>query len=135
MGDKPIPRWQKILVGLYALAWVAFIALDWHRFVDDFWPIDKSSVGPNLVASVVQYTALAILLVLIWPPTRRRIHHFVDAKVDGVKTHISGHFTAMHERHDAHAQEIAELHRKLDHLIHHSPKVPDLPPKDVDVTP
>lgn len=127
--DKPIPTWTKVLVSLYAVAWVLFVALDWHRFVADFYPIDRSNVGPNLAASVVQYTILAITLVLVWPPTRRRIHRFVDAKVGDVRNHIDGHVRVLHDRHDGHADELAELRHRLDHLLHHTGAIETLPPR------
>lgn len=34
-------------IGLFVLAF------GWDRFMADFWPLDNSRVGPNLVASVV----------------------------------------------------------------------------------
>jgi hypothetical protein len=55
---------------------------------------------------------------LLWPPTRRRIHAFVDKKLKP----IHDHFTATHASN-------AELHRKLDHIIEHHPDIPALPPK------
>ena len=129
--DRPIPAYQKALVAVYAAGWAAFVGFDWGRFVSDFWPVDKSSVGPNLVASVVQYTAIAITLVLVYPPLRRRVSHAVAAEREHLKAHISHetrqlHATVadLHARHDAHAEAqaahaeaLADMRTKLDALI------------------
>jgi hypothetical protein len=117
LEEKPIPLWQKIAAAVYVAVWAA-IVIFWHaRFAADAWPPDRSFVGPNLVASFVLVTLAGIVGVLIWPPTRRRMHRFVDKKLAPVHEHL----TAMRESHD-------ELHRKLDHVIRHSPEIPDLPP-------
>ena len=93
-----------------ALSSAAFIWLDWSRFVSDFWPLDKSSVGPNLVASVVQWAIILVAASLIYPPTRRAIDKYVKRHFESVKAHVtSGH---------------NELHAKLDHIIYHSNDIP-----------
>lgn len=103
--DKQIPLWQKLLVAGLLLVDAVWIALDWHRFVADFWPIDRSFVGPNLVASVVQFDILVICGVLLWPPTRARIHAFADRKLGNLHDKIEGRIAALHERVDEQHEE------------------------------
>lgn len=99
---------------------VACAVLIWHaRLGPDFWPPDRSFVGPNLVAALVQSTIILIAAVLLWPPTRRRIHAFADRKLDGLHSKID----ALHDRHDQHTdhldrigKSIRELHDKIDQL-------------------
>lgn len=118
--DKPIPTYQKV-TGAVVLVLVIVIIAVWHaRFPADFWPIDASRVAPNLIASVIQWAIILLAAALIWPPTRRRIHHFVDKKADSIKAHV----TAAHAKA---ATDNAELHRKLDHIIQHHPDIPELP--------
>lgn len=124
--DKPIPLWQKIGVGLLALALLLWAVLYWHRFLEDFWPFDRSFVGPNLVAAVVQYSVLATLAVFLYPPWRRAAHRFVDRKLEPVHEHL----TAIRAHHETAKAERDEIHRKLDHIIKHSSEIPDLPARE-----
>ena len=73
-----------ILFGIFA----------WNRFVTDFWPPDRSFIGPNIVASAV-LLSLGVLAI----------------------------FKRMKREH-------AHLHAKLDHIVKHSPDIPDFPHKD-----
>jgi hypothetical protein len=118
-----MPLWQKLGALVLLVAVVLFVALDWSRFLADFWPVDHSNVGPNLVASVVQWALILIVAALLWPPTRRRIHRFVDRKADSIKQHARG-------LHDEAAADRAELLRHVQHVIKHHPTIPDLPPKE-----
>ena len=100
--------WGKLLLAIAAVLGAAyFIVFHWNRFVSDFYPLDKSTVAPNILASVVQYAILLVAAYLLYPPFRRAVNKWMTGHVDSLKTHISA-------EHDA-------LHEKLDHLIaHHS---------------
>lgn len=111
--DDQVPWWQKSLGVILLLLILLFIVGDWARFKADFIPVDGSRVGPNLVASVITWALVLIVAALVWPPTRRRIHRFIDHKADAIKAHVTS--------------EQDELHRKLDHIIHHHPDIPPLP--------
>jgi F0F1-type ATP synthase membrane subunit b/b' len=74
---------------------------------------------------VVQWAIILIVAALVWPPTRRRIHRFVDRKAESIHTKLD----ALHNRHDEHDASLKELHRKLDHVIKHHPDIPALPRK------
>lgn len=106
--DPGVPRWQKALAGLLAVALTAWIIIDRARFKADLLPLDNSRVGPNLAAAVIQWAVIVIVAALIWPPARRRIHKFADGTIAGVHARIDGH----HARQDAHNQWAARtLHR------------------------
>jgi hypothetical protein len=85
------------------------------RLQSDFWPVDKATVAPNILASIVQAIVVALVVYLLYPRFRRAVDRWV-------KGHLHDHRKAM----DVH---LAELHRKVDHLIEHS-DIPPLPPKD-----
>ena len=52
--------------GLGALVLVIVLLSVFHgRFNADFWPLDASRVGPNLVASVVQWIIIALVAYLV----------------------------------------------------------------------
>lgn len=109
---KTKPRWS---VALLALAGAGVVVGLWPgRVWHDLWPPDASAVGPNLVASLIQAGLVLIVMALVWPPFRHAIHRFLDRKLEAVQ---------------------AEIHEKLEHnkalmehLIHHSPKVPPYEP-------
>lgn len=57
---KPKHLFRGLLLGVSVAATILIIAFGlflaiwgWARFKADFWPLDRSFVGPNLVASVV----------------------------------------------------------------------------------
>ena len=101
---------------LLALVVVAALASGWvaNRLEQDFWPVDASRVGPNILASVVQWSVLAIVAVAVYPPLRRW---------------VEGLFRSVHEKLDAHHTESNAqrdlLHEKLDHVIRHHPDIPE----------
>ena len=93
---------------------VYFMVFHWGRFLADFWPLDGSRVGPNLVASVVQWALIAIAVALLYPPARRAIERFAQRHVESIKAHVEA--------------ENAHLHRKLDHVILNSRSIPNQVP-------
>jgi hypothetical protein len=82
------------------------------RLHSDFWPIDKATVAPNILASVIQAAAVGLVVYLLYPRVRRAIDRWL-------KAHLHEHRQAM----DAH---LADLHRKLKHIIEHSPDIPPM---------
>jgi hypothetical protein len=109
VDDKPIPRYQKVVAGGLIIAIILLLVFEWGRVRADFWPLDSSRVGPNLVASVVQWAIILVVVVLLWPPTRRRIHQFTDKK--------------LRDLHEAEKRDRQLLHKKLDHIIKESPDI------------
>ena len=93
--------------GLGALVLVILAVVFFHgRLNADFWPLDSSRVGPNLVASVVQWALIALVAYLVYPPVRK----WIDTEMKKGR---------------------AEMHAKLDesiklskHIIHHHPDIP-----------
>ena len=71
----------------------------WYIWIDYFWASLKGN-GPEALVQTVAYAAIALA---IYPPLRK--------------------WLTREERAAA-----AELHRKMDHIIHHHPDIPDLPP-------
>jgi hypothetical protein len=115
--ETRVPPWQKwVALCLFVLV-VLGIILGWHRFLADFWPIDDSRVGPNLVASVVQWALVLIAAALFYPPTRRWVEQFVQHHVDDVKAHITAEHAKVHEKLDR-AEKLSR------HIIEHHPDIP-----------
>jgi hypothetical protein len=88
--------------------------LFWQRFLADFWLPDNSRVGPNLMANAIQWLAVAVVMVLLYPPFRRWVK-----------------FQADH----THAKLDATI-KLMEHVIKHSPRVPtdhgvEIPPPGV----
>lgn len=103
---------MKKWAGLLAVVLTVVLVVVWHnRIGPDFYPLDSSRVGPNLVASVVQWIIVALVAYLVYPPLRKRIDAWVGS-----------HFRQAH----------AEVHDKLDraiklseHVIRHHPDIPN----------
>ena len=104
------------LLGVVVVATIAS-AFVWRGFAlrlkTDFLPLDRSAVGPNLVAAVVQYVILALALSLFYPPMRKAIGRFMTKHKNDLKAHFS--------------KENELLHAKMDHIIKHHPDIPDFP--------
>ena len=103
---------SRIGAALLALVVMAGGSILWHnRLSADFYPPDRSYVGPNLVASVVQWAIIALVAYLVYPPLRKAVDKWM-------------------KDHARHAN--AELHEKLDeaiklskHVIKHHPDIPN----------
>jgi len=120
-------HWKAISAFIMLLALLYFMIFHWGRFLADFWPFDASRVGPNLVASVVQYALLAILFVLLYPPARRAVERFALRHAKDIKDHVSAEHKRLHDKlahHEVMAKHNADL---LNHIIKHSPDIPDFP--------
>ena len=85
-----------------------------HRLHDDFWPLDRSAVSPNILASLVQAVLVTIILSALYPPIRKSIERWVTRHKDDIKAHISEEHLRTHRLlTEAHST----LHSKLDTII------------------
>jgi hypothetical protein len=109
VSDDRTPTWKSVLACVYVCVCVLLVVVFAGRIGPDFWPLDRSFVGPNIVASVVTVLVATPVGVLLWPPTRRSIHAFVDRKIAPIHAKID----ALDGKHDAHA---ADLKAIKDHL-------------------
>ena len=75
-----------------------FWAAVWHTLYIDFWPPDASRIGPNLVASLVQWLFVGATVMFVYPKFRKWVE-----------------------------RELDHLHAKMDHVIEHNPNVKNLP--------
>lgn len=104
-------HWKKALAVILLGLIIYFMVFHWGRFLTDFWPPDKATVGPNILASLIQWAVILIAVALIYPPTRRAIERYVQSHVDSIKSHVS--------------EEHKLVHEKMDHIIRHHPDIPD----------
>lgn len=110
---------MKKWAGLLALTLVIVGIVLWHgRLSADFYPLDSSRVGPNLVASIVQWAIIALVAYLVYPPIRRK----VDAELKKA-----------HAKLDHNADLLKHSIRQNAHLIEHS-KVPNETHDGIDLT-
>lgn len=115
-----------VLIAFVVLVAAGFV---WHgRIANDFWPPDRSFVGPNLLASIIQSAVVLFVAALIWPPTRKRIHDFVEKKLKPIHDAVKEqHGRAEKHREEIHAESSAQrlsIEQKLDHIIKHHPDIP-----------
>ena len=90
---------------------MSFFVTVWHHLYQDFWPLDASRVGPNIVASIVQFAVVGLVMYALWPRFRKAIDRWLHG-------HLSSHFQDLHAKldahHKAHTDAVAELHARLD---------------------
>jgi hypothetical protein len=110
--DKPTPLWQKVIAGVLVVIVGLTLIFGWSRIGPDAWPPDRSFVGPNLVAAIVQWMIIFVVGVLVWPPTRRRMHRFVDHKIAPLHAKLDAH----EEMHKEHADKLDHLAERLEAL-------------------
>ena len=96
-----------VIIGSFISHWFA------ARLQSDFWPIDKATVAPNILASIIQAIVVVTVMAVFYPPLRRAI----DAAAARHKNEIKAHIT----------NELGEVHRKMDHIIYHHPDIPPRP--------
>ena len=92
------------------------------RVTRDLWPLDSSTVGPNLLASAVQALIVAFVMALLYPPFRAWLRKGLDAVLHA---HFHHHRQQMIEHHAtrdqeaaAHRERLAAVHRqRLDELL------------------
>ena len=101
---------RRLLSLTVLVALVAIIVLSWSRLGGDFWPPDRSFVGPNLVASVITWAAILIGATLLYPPTRRLVERFFEHKFREVHEKIEEHAAKQREHNLWAAHAIAEIH-------------------------
>jgi hypothetical protein len=113
MSNNDYPLWQKVLAALYMLIVIGLVVLFRSHLHADFIPIDHSNIAPNILASVIIVIATTPVVVLIWPPTRRRIHRFIDRKLGGLHTKLD----SLHAKHDQLLKSHDEL-KASHHAMH-----------------
>ena len=134
-------RWKQYLALVLLALLASWMIFDWARFKGDFWPPDRSFVGPNLLASLVQAGFLLIVLALIYPPTRHWLERAIESHARELKEHVEADNAKIH---DALAEKLSDLHdcmdeaqRAITHIIVNSPDdiIPPLPEKSPQDTP
>ena len=120
--DGPVPLWQKLAALGFVIVWGTIIVL-WHgRIVGDIYPLDRSYVAPNLLASFILFSFGLIAGALLWPPTRRRLHRFADRKLAPIHANLEN---ARADREAIHAK--LDLHEQLQrHIIAEHPDIRDV---------
>jgi hypothetical protein len=103
-------KWQKVTAAVLLVVVGASVVLFHSRASADFWPLDNSRVGPNLVASIVQAVVVLILAALLWPPTRHAIERFAQRHADSLKSRLT--------------MDANLIHAQLSHIIKHHPDIP-----------
>ena len=102
-------RWQIVVAALCVVALgVATVFDAWlrSRLVSDFWPIDKASVAPNILASVVQFVLMVLLLGAFYPPFRHWLEQeFKDAR-EQRESHHKTHIDLLKQHHHEQLKEI-----------------------------
>jgi hypothetical protein len=105
-GEGEGSGWRKVAAGAVALLLLACAIAFRHRLGVDFWPLDASRVGPNLIASALTWAFLLVAAVLLYPPTRRRLHRFIDQKLAPIHSHLH----AQREHNEWVARHVARIH-------------------------
>lgn len=126
LDEKPVPIWQKVVAVGYVAALAALVAVFRGRLHADFWPLDASRVAPNIMATLIQIALATPVAVLLWPPTRRRMHAFVTRHTAPLHARLI-HVERQHQRrHREVLAAHAETQRHLQHVIAHHPDIPPL---------
>lgn len=102
--------WKTYLGLAFLAALIYFMVFHWSRFLSDFWPIDKSTVGPNLFASLIQYALILITIALLYPPLRKAAERWAERHVQSIKDHVSDENKKIHVRLDKHEDMVQAIH-------------------------
>lgn len=106
-------RWKKLGAFALSLAIVAVFVFGGTRIRHDVWPPDSSPIGPNLIASLMQWAIVVIVVVLLEPAVRRRLKRFSKKELDGVHAKLDAlewHHRALRASH----RELQETLRRIE---------------------
>ena len=112
MNSDHEPVWQKVAALIVGVAFVAALAAFRNRLGVDFWPLDRSTVGPNRVASGLTWAFVLIGTALIYPPVRRRIKRYADARFAGLHTRLRNDRLEARAHREWEAKHLAEMYEK-----------------------
>jgi UPF0716 family protein affecting phage T7 exclusion len=94
------------------------------------WPSDKGN-GPEAITEII---VVGIITALLVPPVRRwflRGFHSIKAHITKEHAAAKEHMEAEHKKiRDTMETEHAKIHEKMDHIIFHSPNIPDFESKE-----
>jgi hypothetical protein len=89
------------------------------RLWTDFWPLDRSTVGPNILASIVWALGAILVLYVVWKPLRDRVNGWVARELHKHHLlHVAPHHDAAIEHLTAIRAELAAARSDIAHLIH-----------------
>ena len=113
----PLKKYGHLVVVSFCLALLASAVVagafsHWfnQRLLSDFWPVDKSTIAPNILASVIIFDVVTLTAALFYPPFKRLLDRSVQLHKDEIKQHLSS--------------ELEAVHAKMDHVILHSKDIP-----------
>lgn len=123
LEETPAPTWQKIAAACYVAAAAVLLVAFRGRLGADFWPPDAARVAPNILATLIQIAIATPAAVLLWPPTRRRVHRFVDRHTAPLHAHLEAAQAQRERHHQEHLAQVAANHAeqmaKLDEIHAH----------------
>lgn len=106
-----------LAAGVVGVVLVGAVVVFHGRLTTDFIPLDRSTVGPNLVAAVIQAALVFLLAVLIWPPFRHAAERYIKSHTQPLHDKLD-ELHAQRERH--HAEQMAKLDAIHEHLKQHT---------------
>lgn len=131
--DNQSDWWNKLVAVGVAILFIAVLWIFRARLGTDFWPLDRSNIGANLVASTITWVIVFTASVLLYPPWRKRVHNFVDRKLSPIHTKLDKHHACVRaldskvdELQVSHAnllQSHEAVHKKLDSLLNNKPNL------------
>ena len=107
-----------VVICLLTVAVVTVTAIYSHwfnqRLLSDFWPIDKASVAPNILASFVIFDLATLAAALFYPPFKKALDRGFTRHKDDIKAHVNEGLKAIREDAQRHHDE-----RIAQYLEHH----------------
>lgn len=103
-------RWRRLVAVVLVLVVLVVGFIFRRRIGADFWPLDSSRIGPNLVASAVEATI--VTCVVLYSPVRRRMHAFIDHRLRGLHDRLD----TLEEHHNRHIERFEGVLAKLEEI-------------------
>ena len=98
------------------LAWALASHWFWLRLQSDFWPVDKSTVAPNILASIIIFDVVTLAAALFYPPFKKALDRTFSRHTKTITSHV----TVGND----------EVLRHLQHIIKNHPDIPPLLNRD-----
>jgi hypothetical protein len=136
MADDELEKIEKqyghLLVVAFCLALllvVIILGISSHWFAlrlqSDFWPVDKASVSPNILASVIIFDIVTLTAALFYPPFKKALDRGLSRHTVKMTSHVTVELGKLHEKIDA--QHAERMEQAQAHHEEHMEQLRNLP--------
>jgi hypothetical protein len=103
-------------LSLLLIVLICALASHWfnQRLLSDFWPVDKATVAPNILASVIIFDVVTLCAALFYPPFKHALDRGLSKHTAVITSHISKENKTLHAKIDITRTQGEDMTKKMD---------------------